>query len=60
MKNSDKTREQLLKERTKELEDKNKELDKALKVFVGRELKISDLEKRIREMEPKRYEFTLH
>jgi len=42
--------EELVKERTKELEDKNKELDRTMKVFVGREVKIRDLEKRIRIM----------
>ncbi len=36
--------EKLVRDRTKELEDKNKELDNTLKVFVGREQKIRDLE----------------
>ena len=45
--------EEMVKERTKELEDKNKELDKAMKVFVGRELKIRDLQKKIRALEGK-------
>ncbi len=43
--------EDLVLERTKELEDKNKELDRTMKVFVGRELKIRDLENRIRALE---------
>ena len=45
--------EELVKERTMELEVKNKELNNAMKVFVGRELTITRLEKRIREMEGK-------
>ena len=40
--------EELVKERIKELEDKNKELDNAIKVFVGRELTIKKLQERIR------------
>ncbi len=43
--------EKLVEERTKELTGKNKELDKAVKVFVGRELKIRKLEDRIRALE---------
>ncbi len=43
--------EELVVERTKKLEDKNKELDTALKVFVGREQKIGELEKKIRTLE---------
>ena len=39
--------EELIKERTKEVEEKNRELDSQMKVFVGRELKIRDLQKRI-------------
>ena len=39
--------EELVIERTRELEEKNKVLDNTLKVFVGREQKIKDLEKRI-------------
>lgn len=42
--------EALVEERTKELEDKNKELNNAMKVFVGRELKIRDLENRIKAL----------
>ncbi len=45
--------EEMVKERTRELEDKNKELDRAMKVFVGRERKIRELEKRIRELKGK-------
>ena len=40
--------EELVLERTAELETKNKELDNAMKVFVGRERKIHELEKRIK------------
>ena len=40
--------ETLIKSRTKELEEKNTELDNALKVFVGREQTIRDLQKKIR------------
>lgn len=43
--------EKLINERTEELEAKNKELDNALKVFVGREKTIVDLQKRIKAME---------
>ncbi|MEA1876516.1 MAG: PAS domain-containing protein [Bacteroidota bacterium] len=42
--------EKLVKDRTKELEDKIKELNNAMKVFVGRELTIRDLQKRIVEL----------
>ncbi|MBT3755785.1 MAG: PAS domain S-box protein [Candidatus Cloacimonetes bacterium] len=45
--------EELIEERTKELQKTNKDLDSALKVFVGRELTISKLEKRIRALEGK-------
>jgi len=38
---------ELVNERTNELEEKNKELDKTLKVFVGRELTIRNLQKEI-------------
>lgn len=43
--------EKLVSERTQELEDKNKELDMALKVFVGRELTIRNLEEQIKSLE---------
>jgi len=39
--------EEMVEVRTKELEDINKELNDAMKVFVGRELTIRDLQKRI-------------
>lgn len=45
--------EELVKERTKDLETKNKELDNAMKVFVGRELTIRNLQERIRALEGK-------
>jgi len=45
--------EELVKERTKDLETKNKELDNAMKVFVGRELAIRNLQERIRALEGK-------
>jgi PAS domain S-box-containing protein len=41
--------ETLVEKRTSELSTKNIELDKAIKVFVGRELKIRALEKEIKE-----------
>ena len=41
------TLEELVKDRTKELETKNSELDNAMKVFVGRELKIRELQKEV-------------
>ncbi len=43
--------ETLVKERTNELEEKNQELDQALKVFVGREYKINELQEKIRLLE---------
>ncbi len=42
--------EVIVSERTKELEEKNKKLDDAMKVFVGREMKINELENRIKLM----------
>ena len=42
--------EKMVIERTKELEDKNKELDNALKVFVGRELTIRNLQSKIKAL----------
>ena len=42
--------EEIVEERTKEVEEKNKELNDAMKVFVGRELTIRDLQKRIIEL----------
>ena len=43
--------EQRVAERTKELEVKNRELEALNKLFVGRELKMIELKKRIRELE---------
>jgi exonuclease VII small subunit len=43
--------EELVGERTKELEEKNAELDRAMKMFVGRELTIKNLQKRISSLE---------
>ena len=45
--------EELVKERTVEVAEKNKKLSDQMKVFVGRELKIRELEKRITELEGK-------
>ena len=45
--------EQRVKERTAELEKTNEELHKLNRVFVGRELKMIELKKRIRELEGK-------
>lgn len=42
--------EELVKERTTELEEKNRELDDALKAFVGRELTIKKLQEKISEL----------
>lgn len=42
--------EQLIEERTKELQDKNRELDRTLKVFVGREMLIKELQKKIKDL----------
>lgn len=45
--------EELVRERTAELNEKNQKLSDQMKVFVGRELKIRDLEKIIRELKEK-------
>lgn len=45
--------EELVKQRTTELETKNKELNNAMKVFVGREITITQLQNRIRALEGK-------
>lgn len=45
--------ERMVKERTKSLEEKNKELDSAMKVFVGREITIRRLQERIKALESK-------
>ncbi len=42
--------ELMIKDRTQELESKNAELDNALKVFVGREQTIRELQRQIREL----------
>jgi DNA-binding response OmpR family regulator len=43
--------EERVKERTKELERRNYELEQMNKVFVGRELKMAELKEKIRELE---------
>lgn len=43
--------EELVKERTKELEKKNKELERFNKIFVDRELRIKELKDKIKEFE---------
>ncbi len=43
--------EELVLERTRELDEKNKKLDEAMKVFVGRELRIRNLESKIKAIE---------
>jgi len=43
--------EQELRERTRDLERRNHELEEMNKVFVGRELRMTELKKRIRELE---------
>jgi len=53
LKNHRNNLEEMIQERTKELEEKNKELDNTLKVFVGRELTIKNLQKRVRALEGK-------
>ena len=45
--------EEMVIERTMDLEEKNTELDEAMKVFVGRELKIRDLQNKINAMSDK-------
>ncbi len=42
--------EELVKERATELEEKNKELEKFNKLFVGRELRIGELKKEIERL----------
>lgn len=46
--------EELVIERTKDLEQKNSELDEAINVFVGRELKIRKLENEIKTLKEKK------
>ena len=48
-----KTLEKKVKERTKELEEKNEQLEKFNKMAIGRELKMTELKKRINELEGK-------
>jgi len=43
--------EELVKERTKELEEKNKELDEFNQLFVGREFRIKELRDKVKELE---------
>jgi PAS domain S-box-containing protein len=43
--------EQRVKERTAELENMNAELKRVNKIFIGRELKMAELKKRVRELE---------
>ena len=51
LKNYRENLEELVSNRTKELETKNNELDNAMKVFVGREMKIRELNKKIQRLE---------
>ena len=43
--------EELIKKRTKELEDKNKELERMNDLFVGREFRIKELRDKVKELE---------
>ncbi len=45
--------EELVKERTQEINEKNQKLSDQMKIFVGRELKIRDLENRFRALQGK-------
>ena len=45
--------EEKVEERTRELEEKNTELNKAMRVFVGREAKIIELQKKIKALQGK-------
>jgi PAS domain S-box-containing protein len=45
--------EQIVRERTTELEVKNRELERFNRIFVGRELRMLELKQRIRELETK-------
>lgn len=46
--------EELVKERTAELEEKNKELKRFNKLFVGREFRIKELKNKVKELEKER------
>jgi len=45
--------EDLVRERTAEIEEKNKELERFNKLFVGREFRIKELREKIKELEAK-------
>ncbi|MDA3906213.1 MAG: PAS domain S-box protein [Bacteroidales bacterium] len=45
--------EELIKERTQEVDEKNKKLSDQMKIFVGREIKIRDLENKIKGLQGK-------
>ena len=45
--------EELIKERTKELENKNKELERYNRLFEGREFRIKELKDKVKELEKK-------
>ena len=45
--------EEVVKERTKEIQDKNKTLERLNKIFVGRELRMKELKNKIAELEKK-------
>jgi PAS domain S-box-containing protein len=45
--------EQRVRERTAELEKKNRELDQTIRLFVGRELRMAELKEKIRALESK-------
>lgn len=50
--------EELVKERTKELEEKNKKLEEFNELFAGREFRIKELKDKVKELEEK-YKLTL-
>ncbi|MCD4793670.1 MAG: hypothetical protein K8R54_10575 [Bacteroidales bacterium] len=45
--------EELVKERTKELEKKNKDLEEFNELFIGREFRIKELKDKVKELECK-------
>jgi PAS domain S-box-containing protein len=51
LENYRKNLEDLVKERTHDLEEKNKELEKYNQLFVGREFRIKELKERVKELE---------